>query len=24
MHDFINRQEKIPVNTDLKAGDYDV
>jgi hypothetical protein len=24
MHDFINRQKKIPVNTDLKAWDYDV
>ena len=24
MHDFINRQERIPVNTALKAGDYDV
>ena len=24
MHDYINRQEKIPANTDLKAGDYDV
>ena len=24
MHDFINRQKKIPTNTDLKVGDYDV
>ena len=24
MHDFINRQEKSPQNTDLKVGDYDV
>lgn len=24
MHDFINRQEKMPVNSDLKVGDYDV
>lgn len=24
MHDFINRNEKLPVNADLKAGDYDV
>ncbi len=24
MHDFINRQEKNPVNTALKVGDYDV
>ena len=24
MHDFINRQEKIPANADLKVGDYDV
>lgn len=24
MHDYFNRQEKIPVNTDLKVGDYDV
>ncbi len=24
MHDFINRSEKIPVNADLKVGDYGV
>ena len=24
MHDFINRKEKLPQITDLKAGDYDV
>ncbi len=24
MHDFINRQDKLPENTDLKMGEYDV
>lgn len=24
MHDFINRSQKVPENTDLKVGDYNV